>query len=853
MRPVATDIHLDVDPARSDRYSGEVGITLQLGRARTRIELHACEMRVNPRAFVRVAGERRRGRVVPHPERETIEVIFEQPVPAGHARLELSFNARLRDDLSGLYAVESDGRAFAFSQLAPTHARRFVPCFDEPAMKTRFRLTVTTGLQNTVIANTPVEAEELLDGDRKTIHFAATPPLSSYLLALAVGELTRSRVVECGSTPIAVWHVPGREALGEFALEVARETLARLEAWFGLPYPYAKLDLVAVPEFEYGAMENAGAVFFRETLLLVDPATSSVGEQMRVAEVICHELAHMWYGNLVTMAWWDDLWLNEAFATWMAFEILDAWRPDWRVWQTFQHRRSAAMDADALENTHPIHTPVRSAAEAAANFDLITYEKGAAVIRMLAGYLSTDVFQSGVRAYIRRHRESNAVAADLWSSLADASGEPIARLVGAWLDEPGHPVVRVSRRERDGLGVVELAQRRMRMSPDRKKSGARASGTRWSIPMVGRIGTALGGETREVRHLFSRARETIPAQGADLSFVYANANETGFYRPLHAPDLFEDLVAGIASLRPVERQGLIDHQWALVRSGDAPLTGLLDLAARLGDDDDPDVLAAVSVPLASLCKRLAPDVAPECEGRLRAWVEVYFGGQVDELGWAPAQGEEARTRLRRAEILRIVGVIGEASEVLEEATVRCLRYLDDRASLAPDLCDVVVSLAAMCGGPSIYDAFQIAMRKASTPQEQKRFLLALADFGQPDLTDRTLAHCVSDEVSSQDVAFVLIRLLENRHSRERTWAFIRKRWSALRRHLPPALANRLIAATPALLTAAHRDEVAEFFAAHPLPASERAIRQALERFDWYAAFRKRVGPELSAYLAGRSG
>jgi len=850
VRPLATDIHLDVDPSRSDHYTGEVGITLQVGRATRRIELHACDMRVRTRAIGRVAGERRAGRVVPHPERETVEVVFDEPIPAGQLRLELGFSSRIRRDLCGLYAVESDGRPFAFSQLAPTNARRFVPCFDEPGMKSRFRLAVTTGAHNTVIANSPVEAEEVLDDGRKTIHFTPTPPLSSYLLALAVGELEHSKTVACGETPITVWHVPGRAALCDFALEVARETLGRLEDWFGLQHPYPKLDLVAVPEFEYGAMENAGAVFFRETLLLIDPTTSSVAERKRVAEVICHELAHMWYGNLVTMAWWDDLWLNEAFATWMAFEILDAWRPEWKVWQTFQHRRAAALDADALANTHPIHTPVASAAEAAANFDLITYEKGASVIRMLAGYLDRDVFQTGVRAYIRRHRESNAVAADLWHALAEASGEPIDRLVGTWLDEPGHPVVRVSRRERNGLGVVELRQRRMRMTPERKRAGVRRSAPRWTIPMVGRIGTVLGGETREVRHLFSRARERIPAQGADLAFMYANANESGFYRPLHDADVFEDLVAGIASLRPIERQGLIDHQWALVRSGDAPLAGMLDLAARLGDDDDPDVLAAVSVPLASLCKRLAPDFAPAFEERLRAWVEVYFGGQVDELGFGPLPEEDERTRLRRAEILRIVGVIGESSDVLEEATLRCLRYLEDRAALAPDLCDVVVGMAAMCGGPSIYDAFHIAMRKATTPQEQKRFLLALADFGQPELIDRTLSLCVGDEVGSQDVAFVLIRLLENRHARERTWAFIRRRWSTLKRHLPPALGNRLINATPDLLSRTHRREVAAFFRTHPLPASDRAVRQALERFDWYAGFRRRVGPELVAYLSG---
>jgi puromycin-sensitive aminopeptidase len=847
VRPVAMDLHVEVDPGKSSRYGGDVAFTLQLGQDRRTIELHACELRVS-RAVVRTEGRRLAGRVVPHPERETVEIVLDEPAPAGHARLELRFSARLRDDLCGLYGVEVDGRRFAFSQLAATHARRFVPCFDEPGMKTRFRLAVTTGARNQVVSNSPIEAEEILADGRKTVHFSATPPLSSYLLALAVGELAQSRVVECGPTPISVWHVPGREGLSDFALDVARDALARLEDWFGLAHPYAKLDLVAVPEFQFGAMENAGAVFFRETLLLVDPATASLAEQKRAAEVITHELAHMWYGNLVTMAWWDDLWLNEAFATWMAFEILESARPDWRVWQTFQHRRAAALDADALDNTHAVHTPVATADEAAENFDLITYEKGASVLRMLAGHLGAEVFRDGVRLYVRRHRESNAVAADLWNALGEASGERVDRLVRPWLEEEGHPVVHVARREKDGLGIVELRQERMRMAPAPRRRKVPARRPRWPIPMLGRIQAGPSGRTRTVRHLLTRLRERIPAQGADLTFMYANARESGFYRPHHAPDLLEDLIADVESLEPIERQGLVDHQWALVRSGHAELPGLLDLAARLGNDHDPDVLAAVAVPLLSLCKRLAPDAAPESESRLRAWVEVYFGGQVDDLGWAPAPGEDARTGLRRAEVLRIVGVIGEASEVLEEASLRCLQYLQDRRALASDLADPIVTMAAMRGGPPLHAAFLDAMRAAETPQEQRRFLLALADFEQPELVDRTLALCVGDEVAAQDLVFVLMRLLENRHARERTWAFVRRRWSTLRRHLPPQLGIRLIGATPALLTRTHRDEVADFFGTHPLPSSERALRQAIERFDWYAGFRRRVAPQLTAYL-----
>lgn len=850
VRPVAMDVHLDLEPGASAAYSGEVGLTLHLARATRCIELHACEMRVGG-ASVRSAGRRQRGRIVRHPERETIEVVFAEPVDAGHARLELTFSAKLRNDLCGLYVVESEGRRYAFSQLAASHARRFVPCFDEPALKTRFRLSVTTAASNHVISNSPIETEEAHEDGRKTVSFQPTPPLSTYLLAVAVGEFVQSRTVSCGPTPISVWHVPGREQLDDFALDVARQSLARLEQWFDLPHPYPKLDLVAVPEFEFGAMENAGAVFFRETLLLVDPEIASVAEQKRAAEVIAHELAHMWYGNLVTMAWWDDLWLNEAFATWMAFEIVDAWRPDWRLWQTFQQRRTAAFDADALRHTHSIHTPVASAAEATENFDLITYEKGASVVRMLAGHLGAETFQRGVRLYVRRHRESNAVAADLWNALGEVSGQPVDRLVRPWLEREGHPVVHITRRERDGLGVVELRQERMRATAAAGRGREPgAAPERWPIPMTGRIGAAVSGSTREVAHLLTRVRERIPARGADLTFLYGNAHERGFYRPHHDDALLEDLIAEVDSLEPIERQGLVDHQWALVRSGHAPLAGLLSLAARLGADHDPDVLAAASVPLLSLCQRLAPDAAPDHEARLRAWVEVYYGAQVDELGWTPRRREDARTGQRRAEILRIVGVIGEASEVQSEAELRGLAYLEDRRSLAPDLADAVVTMTAMRGGAPVYDACLRALHQAATPQEQKRFLLALADFRREELIDRTLDLCLGDEVGAQDVAFVLMRLLDNRHARERTWSFVRRRWGRLRRRMPALLGARLIGATPALLSREHRREVARFFREHPLPASDRALRQALERFDWYAGFRKRVAPQLVDYLRG---
>jgi aminopeptidase N len=370
VRPTEVDVQVEVDPASGPAFSGQVTHRLHLDQRRRSLELHADDLSVTG-ALVEAAGRRLKGRILRHPERETIEVQLREAIPAGDATLTLSFRGKLRSDLRGLYAAAAGERKYAFTQLEAADARRFFPCFDEPALKARFRLSVTTSTRNTVLSNNPVEKIEPLGRGRKTVHFRRTPPLSTYLLALAVGELVASEPVHCGETEIRVWHVPGKQHLTQFGLEAARETLARLEAYFDLPYPYDKLDLVAAPDFEAGAMENAGAVFFRETLLLVDPETATLSEKKRAAEVICHELAHMWYGDLVTMAWWDDLWLNEAFATWMAFQVVDAWKPEWKMWNDFQHHRAAALGLDALAETHPIYMKVRTPSEATQNFDLI--------------------------------------------------------------------------------------------------------------------------------------------------------------------------------------------------------------------------------------------------------------------------------------------------------------------------------------------------------------------------------------------------------------------------------------------------------------------------------------------------
>jgi puromycin-sensitive aminopeptidase len=841
VRPVDVDVHVEVDPSSGPEFSGQVTHRLSLDRRRRSIELHADDL-VASGAVVEAAGRRLAGRIVRHPERETIEVMLPEAVPPGEGTLTLAFRGKLRGDLRGLYAARSGERAYAFTQLEAADARRFFPCFDEPAMKARFRLSVTTSTRNTVLSNNPVEKIEPLGRGRRTVHFRRTPPLSTYLLALAVGELIASEPVHCGETEIRVWHVPGKERLTAFGLEAARETLARLEAYFALPYPYEKLDLVAVPDFEAGAMENAGAVFFRETLLLVDPDTATLSEKKRAAEVICHELAHMWYGDLVTMAWWDDLWLNEAFATWMAFHVVDAWKPEWKMWNDFQHHRAAALGLDALAETHPIYVKVRTPSEATQNFDLITYEKGASVVRMIERFLGAETFREGVRRYIRAHQEDNAVAADLWNALAEASGQDVEPVVRAWIEQPGFPLLRLRRAERDGRSWLRFEQERFLASPRAKSRSAL-----WPVPWVGRV--ASGESTRSVRQLLTKRRGEIELPVRGPRFVYGNAEEGGFYRPLHDAAELAALAGALDALAPVERMGLVGHQWAAARAGHATIGEFLELALSFGKERDPDVLLALRGPLEMCARSARRALGPEAEAAMRARVARAFEGALAAAGWEAAPQERDDDRLRRAALLALVGEVGDSPDALAEARERGLRFLADRRSLEPNLADPVVALAARGGDEALFERYLAAAREAATPQDQRRFLLGLGAFTDPKLVDRALALTLTDAVGTQDVALLLARLLGNRAAGEPAWGFWKKRFAKLRRRMPPMLVTRPIEALPALGTRAWRKDVAAFFREHPVATGARAVKQTLEQFDLNLAFDERAKREIGEWLA----
>ncbi|MET0901737.1 MAG: M1 family metallopeptidase, partial [Acidimicrobiales bacterium] len=428
-------------------FEGSVDIDVEVGEPVRAVTLNAVELEID-RAWVEVDGERRPTTIAIDDETERVTLSLEDALPSGDAVVSLRFRGVLNDKLRGFYRstfTDDDGveRVIATTQFEATDARRAFPCWDEPDFKARFAITLLLDDELHAVSNAAIVSDEVLDGQRR-VRFADTITMSTYLVAFIVGPLEVTEPLDVDGTPLRILCPPGKLHLTGFGVEVADFSLRYLAEYFDLPCPGDSMDLVAIPDFAFGAMENLGCVTFRETLLLADPEHATQGELQNVVDVIAHELAHMWFGDLVTMKWWNGIWLNEAFATFMELKVTDAFRPEWERWVSFGLGRSTAFDTDALQSTRPIEYPVVSPADAEGMFDVLTYEKGAAVVRMLEQYLGDAEFRAGIRKYMANHQYGNTETTDLWDAIEEASGEPVRRIMDSWIFQGGHPIVGVT-------------------------------------------------------------------------------------------------------------------------------------------------------------------------------------------------------------------------------------------------------------------------------------------------------------------------------------------------------------------------------------------------------------------------
>jgi aminopeptidase N len=843
-RPTRYRVSLDIDPAK-DRFFGDVTIALDLPKPTQVLVLHGRDLLIG-RAEAEAAGKRvtaeatfrmaAGGREAP----DELVLSLAEPLPAGAAEVRISYSAPIGDRLSGLFRVKEEGALYTFTLLEPTDARRVLPCFDEPGFKAPFELSVTAPKGNLVLANAPeIERADADEGKSITYRFAPTPPLPTYLFAVAVGPF---EVREGPKTPVPIRLVAprGRAALGALALETAAAHVELLASYFDRPFPYPKLDLVAVPEFGFAGMENTGLISLRDDLVLLDRRTASAEAQHAMASSLSHEIAHHWFGDLVTMAWWDDLWLNEGFATWIEGRIIDAWRPAAGARMEALRARHAVMELDGLDSARAVRGRVAGSADAEEAFDDMTYDKSAAVLSMLESWIGPDAFQRGVRAYLKAHEHGSARAADLFDALGKAAGRDVGEVAATFLDQPGVPLVRAQ------LFCPEGEPPRVSVTTERYAARGRGAKPAWKIPVC----IAFDGDRA------APACGLVPPEGAEIPlaakrcprWIYPNADERGYFRFALPREGLTALVKGARSLPPAERLGLVADTSALVETGDADADALLDLLEALRGERDRRVVDQMILALARLGRGAVDDASRPA---FRALVSRLFLPTARELGFDPKKGEPDDRRLLRVRVLSALADLADDPWVLAEAEKRAPLCLADPRKVASDVAPVVLSAGSRRAGEKRFAELVAAAQRAATPEDRRAAMNALGGFADARLLRRALDLMVGSSLKIQDGFHVFTAAMARPEARPVVLAWARDRFGELRGKLPDFALSRLAGVVEAICDARTLEDAASFFGEALIGAEggERALVQALEKAERCVDVRARETDRVKKRLA----
>ncbi|GHG65665.1 aminopeptidase [Comamonas sp. KCTC 72670] len=846
VRPVRQTVTLELDPRR-EAFSGTTDIEITLAEATREVWLHGEALSVKDAAFI-VAGSRVRTSTLP--VGDMLAFLPREPVGPGTVTLRVTYTGRaLARESSGIYREEDAGRWYMMTQFQPLAARRAFPCFDEPGFKIPWRLTLRVREEDGTYANAPVEAETHGPDGWKTVRFQTTPPLSSYLVAFAVGPF---QAVDAGvaghhDVPVRMLVPQGRTAEAAWAAEATPRLLERLETWFGTPYPYAKLDVVALPGLQSGAMEHPGLVTFGASLMLGPAQGDSLWRQRYFAQTQAHELAHQWFGNLVTPAWWDDLWLNESFADWLSYKVIAQWKPEWRGDVRRVEARGAALLEDRLISARSIRQPIHAPGDIHAAFDGITYNKGAAVLAMFESWVGTDTFQDGVRRFLDAHAKGTATTRDFFDTLAAASGKDVAPAFSTFLDQPGVPRIAMTLEcPEDGAPRLALEQGRYLPLGSPGVGDAPAS---WQVPVCVRY-AAKGREGRACTVL-SEPTGTLHLDDARScpDWVHPNAEGRGYYHAMLRGDALERLMRqGGKGLTVAERRVLMDDAQALVASGDLDVAQALTLASRLLRPEDADLVMGAAELVASVRDDFVPQASLPNRAR---FVQSLFGGQARRLGLMPRTGESEDLRMLRPWLVWMVTKTGEDAQLRAEARELALRWLEDRRSLPMDSAHAVLSAAAAWGDAALHQRLLEALRATTEDRERELLFSALGGFHDATLARASLALLLAPDVDTREALPILFRQFEELPTRAGALDFLTTHFEALRNRLPRDIAPWLLSLGGSFCDAEHREQLATFFAPHAsaLEGGERALAQSLERVDLCIAQREALRPGLERFLS----
>jgi puromycin-sensitive aminopeptidase len=635
-----------------------------------------------------------------------------------------------------------------------------------------------------------------------------------------------SEPINAAGVPIRIWCVPGKEQMTGYSRALAAKVLEYYTKYFNIPYCAKKLDLIAIPDFPMGAMENLGACTFREDLLLVDEKTISLDAKQQVAINVAHEMAHQWFGDLVTMQWWDDLWLNEAFAEWMSTKAVDILEPTWQYRNQFTLEREQSMLSDSLRATQPIHAEIKDADQIDQVFDEITYEKGAAVLYMLEGFLGEDTFRNGIRTYLSGHELANATPENLWTALSAASHKNVSDLMRSWVYQKGFPQITVDTSQ----SRASLSQKRFVFLSDPK---AQDSASVWQVPL--QIRSLSDGKTRAPQKILFSQKTGNLGKNIKAPFL-VNARGEGYIRVLYSAKDLKQIMSHLKQMTVLERSSVLSDQFYLALSGQIPVKQYLDLTAYYKDETDPNVTSVICNQFNEL-NLLVDDNA---RAPFASFVRDRLALAKKQFGWLSAEDDSALVKRERAEVLLTLGTIGQDKEVIEQARKLANEYFtnDDASAVESELYEPMLKIVAYNGNHEDYEKIEALWQRSKTPERKQSTLMALSVFQDPVLIEKTLKMSLTSKVEKQDAPLLVAAIMEERSGRGMAWEFVRKHIIRIAWRFPEHLMLNLVMAMNTLDTQQQLDEVRAFFQKHPVPSQARGINKIIEAIEIRVAFRR---------------
>jgi aminopeptidase N/puromycin-sensitive aminopeptidase len=828
---VPTHYKLSLTPdLKAATFSGVEQIDVNITQPLSSITLNSAEIAFQS-ITIHSGGEQQSGAATLDENKQQATLTFPKTLAAGPATLEIHYTGILNNQLRGFYLSKTARRNYAVTQFESTDARRAFPCFDEPAFKATFDVSLVVDFGDTAISNSAIASDTPGPGDNKhTLTFGTTPKMSTYLIAFLVGDFQCSSGSQDG-VAIRVCSTPDKVALTPYGVDVAKYVLHYYNTYFGIPYPLKKLDLIGLPDFEAGAMENFGAITYRETDLLIDPKTASVKTKENVALVIAHEMAHQWFGDLVTMQWWDNIWLNEGFATWMENKPVAAMHPEWHVPQSVAVEEQETLDLDAQPTTRAIRAKAETPDEINELFDGIAYGKASDVLLTVENYLGPEIFRKGVQEYLEAHLYANATAEDFWSAQTRVSGKPVDRIMDSLITQQGEPILKFGA---PANGSVTVEQSRFFLDSGEKVNREQ----QWTLPVCFKTeeGNPCDLLTPE------KSRLTLPMS----PLFFANAGGAGYYRSAYAPRQTAQIISNIeTSLTPTERISFTGDEWAQARSGAASVGDYLDLVADLSKDPNSDVISNAVDDLVTIYAQVA--ASPEERTGLARWVDRTFTPVYLKLGPPSSQDDDNKRQLR-AQLLYLIGSYGASSAINDQARKIANQYFTDRASVDPTLAEAALTVAARNGDAALFDKLQLAYENETDPEIQNGALRLLARFRDPQLVKRALDFAVSSQVRNQDASTQFVIALRDVETRNQAWDYVKANWDKVHAQLTESMGGYLVSATGSFCSAAARDDVSSFFATHKVAAADVELKHAIEHINGCINFRSEQEQNLKKWL-----